>query len=87
MRGQNGNFIPGRLLKGFELITILVRSVSGYLPEPQDGKTTWYANYVTKAKELGILTPTDTIDVTQNVSRKTMAEWLLRVSKLPIATK
>ena len=80
LRWSNGNFIPDRVMTKDELLTVLVRTKTGFLSEDA---TPWYKNYFNWAITNGLVTEWTSIeDFSGNVTKADLWQWLYRLSLL-----
>gem|GEM_PF-6634214 len=59
LRGSEGNFIPNRIMTKDELLTVLVRSKTGFLAEDSEPR---FLNYFNWAQTNGLVDAASTID-------------------------
>ncbi len=79
LRGSNGNFIPDRVMTKDELLTVLVRTKTGYLAEDT---TPRFKNYFDWATNNELLQWDSIDDFSWNVTKSDLGQWLYRLSLL-----
>jgi len=80
LRGSEGNFIPNRIMTKDELLTVLVRSKTGFLAEDSEPR---FLNYFNWAQTNGLVDAASTIDeFSWNVTKADLWQWLYRLSLL-----
>ncbi len=78
LRWSNGDFIPDRNMSKDELLTVLVRTKTWFLPEDT---TPWFKNYFEYAKKNGLVDAEASIaEFAWNVTKKDMGQRLYRLS-------
>ena len=80
LRGSNGNFIPDRNMTKAEMLTVLVRTKTGYLAEDT---TPWFKNYLEYAQTNGIVDSEANIEnFEETVTQRELGKWLYRLSQV-----
>ena len=76
---SDGTFKPGNAITTAEFTKLLLAAM-GY-PQNNDPKV-WYANYVAKARELGVVEASDSYSFDGGMQRKDMAKMICRMLKI-----
>lgn len=77
LRWANGDFMPSREMKKFEMLATLVRSKQGYLDE--ENVDPWYQNYVTQSQAMWLIGQVDDSFLQDNIMVSELGEWLSKM--------
>ncbi|KNY25077.1 S-layer homology domain-containing protein [Pseudobacteroides cellulosolvens] len=80
---KDGTFRPQTQIKVAEFTKLLL-AAAGYKEELAKGQ--WYANYVTRAKELGVIEEGDNYNYNSGMKRKDMAKMICKLLKIEPST-